>query len=145
MKFWDSSALLPLLVAETSSEAVQRAFERDPELVVWWGTEIECVSALARRERDGDQVGTTVVEALLRLDQLSMSWREVQPVERVRRVARRMLRVHPLRAADALQLSAAIVASEDQPATLPLVTLDDRLAQAAEREGFVIVRPDRAA
>lgn len=145
MKFWDSSALLPLLVAETSSDAVQRAFERDPELVVWWGTEIECVSALSRRERDGDQVGTTVVEALLRLDQLSMSWREVQPVERVRRVARRMLRVHPLRAADALQLSAAIVASEDQPATLPLVTLDDRLAQAAEREGFVIVRPDRAA
>lgn len=145
MKFWDSSALLPLLVAETSSEAVQRAFERDPELVVWWGTEIECVSALARRERDGDQVGTTVVEALVRLDELSMSWREVQPVERVRRVARRMLRVHPLRAADALQLSAAIVASEDQPATLPLVTLDDRLAQAAEREGFVIVRPDRAA
>lgn len=145
MKFWDSSALLPLLVAETSSDAVQRAFERDPELVVWWGTEIECVSALSRRERDGDQLGTTVVEALLRLDQLSMSWREVQPVERVRRVARRMLRVHPLRAADALQLSAAIVASEDQPATLPLVTLDDRLAQAAEREGFVIVRPDRAA
>jgi hypothetical protein len=84
-------------------------------------------------------------DALHRLDALSMAWREVQPVGRVRQVATRLLRVHPLRAGDALQLGAAIVASEDQPATLPIVTLDDRLAQAAEREGFMVLRPDRAA
>jgi predicted nucleic acid-binding protein len=60
----------------------------------------------------------------------------------VRQTAIRLLRVHPLRTADALQLAAAIAAAEDHPATLPFVTLDERLAQAAEREGFPVARPD---
>jgi len=144
MRYWDSSALVPLIIAEDASDDIQRAFEQDPELIVWWGTEIECVSALARRERDGAQVGRTVVKALERLDALSFAWREVLPAERVRSLARRLLRVHALRAADAVQLSAAIVAAEEQPATLPFVTLDERLVQAARREGFIVVRPGGA-
>jgi predicted nucleic acid-binding protein len=120
-------------------------YERDPQLVAWWGTVIECISAVTRRERDGALDARSMVDALDRLDALSLVWTEVEPGQRVRQVAVRLLRVHPLCAADALQLAAAIVASEDQPATLPFVTLDDRLGQAAEREGFVVVRPDRAA
>ena len=58
---------------------------------------------------------------------------------RTRKSAIRILRVHPLRAADALQLAAAIAAAEDNPATLPFVTFDDRLGQAAARDGFVVV------
>jgi predicted nucleic acid-binding protein len=145
MRFWDTSAIVPLLDDEPSSGDVAQAFERDPHLVVWWATEVECVSALTRRERDGALDAQSVVRALDRLDTLSLEWTQVEPVQRVRQVAFRLLRVHPLRAADALQLAAAIVASEDQPATLPFVTLDDRLAQAAEREGFLVIRPDRAA
>jgi hypothetical protein len=49
----------------------------------------------------------------------------------------RLLRVHPLRAADSLQLAAAVVASEGDPGELPFVCLDEKLAQAASREGFV--------
>ncbi|MDO8483804.1 MAG: type II toxin-antitoxin system VapC family toxin [Candidatus Limnocylindrales bacterium] len=145
MRFWDSSALVPLLVNESSSQAVLVEYERDPEVVAWWGTELECVSALAHLEREGILTAAGVVDALERLDALSLAWREVQPVARVGQIAVRVLRVHPLRAADALQLGAAIVAAEEQPSTLPLVTLDERLAQAGQREGFVIVRPDRAA
>lgn len=144
MRFWDSSAVVPLVIAENASDDVQRAFALDPELVVWWGTELECVSALARREREGARVGSAIVEALERLDALSSAWREVQPAVRVRSLARRLLRVHALRAADALQLSAAIVAAEEQPATLPFVTLDERLVQAARREGFTVLRPGGA-
>jgi predicted nucleic acid-binding protein len=77
---------------------------------------------------------------MARLDALVRSWREVQPIRRVRQTAIRLLRVHPLRTADALQLAAAIVVAEEEPASVPFVTLDDRLAQAAEREGFSIVR-----
>jgi len=84
-------------------------------------------------------------EALRRLDGLARAWREVQPVTVVRTTAIRLMRVHPLRTADALQLGAAIVAAEEHPATLPVVTLDERLAQAAEREGFAVIRPDQAA
>jgi predicted nucleic acid-binding protein len=121
-----------------------REFERDPEVVAWWATEVECVSALARLEREGSLTASSMGQGLRRLNALEKSWREVQPVTAVRTTAIRLLRVHPLRTADALQLGAAIVASEDHPATLQLVTLDERLAQAAEREGFAVVRPDQA-
>ncbi len=145
MRFWDASAVVPLLADERSSEAVFREFERDPQIIAWWGTEVECVSAVTRRERDGALDAQSLAGALDRLDKLSLAWAEVEPGQRVRQVAFRLLRVHPLRAADALQLAAAIVASEDQPASLPFVTLDDRLALAAEREGFTVVRPELAA
>ncbi len=85
-----------------------------------------------------------MAEGLRRLGSLARAWREVQPVSIVRQTAIRLLRVHPLRTADAFQLGAAIVAAEGHPATLQLVTLDERLAQAAEREGFTVVRPDQA-
>jgi len=57
----------------------------------------------------------------------------------VREAARRLLRVHDLRAADALQLAAAVVASENRPSTMQIVCLDARLAGAALREGFRIL------
>ena len=141
MRFWDSSAIVPMLVAEPTSRSVMREYERDAEVVAWWATEAECVSALARLERDRSLAAPSMADGLRRLAALAASWREGQPVASVRETAIRLLRVHPLRAADALQLAAAIAASEGHPATLALVTLDDRLAQAAEREGFAIVRP----
>ena len=141
MRFWDSSALIPLLVSEEATPAATSEYERDPDIVAWWATDIECASVLARLERDGALDGAAMSAALHRLDLLAAAWQEIQPVAGVRRVAMRLLRVHPLRAADALQLGAAVVASENEPSTMPLVTLDDRLAQAAEREGFPVTRP----
>jgi uncharacterized protein len=49
------------------------------------------------------------------------------------------LRVHPLRAADALQLAAAFVAAERRPSSLEVITLDEWLANAARKEGFALV------
>lgn len=141
MRFWDSSAVLPLLVGEPTSRAMGEAFVRDPEVVVWWATEVECVSALSRLDRDGALDASGMSDALARLDELALAWHEVQPVARVRQVAIRLLRTHGLRAADAFQLAAAIAAAEDVPRSLPLVTLDGRLALAAQREGFPIVSP----
>ena len=141
MRFWDSSALVPLLVREATSPAVLAELERDAEIIAWWATEPECVSALARLEREASLTAPAMSEALRRLGALARAWQEVQPVALVRQTAIRLLRVHPLRTADALQLAAAIVAAEDHPATLPLVTLDERLARAAEREGFPVIRP----
>ena len=77
--------------------------------------------------------------AVQRLRDLSSGWHEILPSETVRGVAQRLLRVHPLHAADSLQLAAALVASEREPATLEFVTLDERLSQAASREGFPII------
>jgi predicted nucleic acid-binding protein len=144
VRFWDTSAVVRLLVAESSSAAIMREYELDPEVIAWWATEAECVSALARLERDDSITAPSMAEGLRRLDGLARAWREVQPVTAVRTTAIRLLRVHPLRTADALQLGAAIVAAENHPASLEIVTLDERLAQAAEREGFAVVRPDQA-
>ena len=141
MKFWESSAVVPLLVGEPSSSGVLAEYLGDPEVVVWWATEVECVSAMARLERDGSIVMPALSEALGRLDALALAWHEVQPTDRIRQVAIRLLRVHSLRAADAFQLAAAIAAAEDQPGSLSLVTLDSRLAGAADREGFRVVSP----
>ncbi len=142
MKFWDTSAIVPLLLSEATTAALTTAYARDPDMLVWWGTDVECVSAIARLEREHPLESATVTTALTRLDALAAAWQEVQPAAGVRRVAVRLLRVHPLRAADSLQLAAAIVASENNPSSLEIVTLDDRLVLAAEREGFPVVRPD---
>lgn len=137
VRFWDASALLPLLVEEATSPATQIEHAVDPRIAAWWGTTVECGSALARRERDGALVDRG--RELLAL--LSTSWSEVPPTDDVRRTARRLVRVHPLRGADALQLAAAIAAADGRPETLPFVTLDTRLGDAARREGFSVILP----
>ena len=139
MKFWDSSALVPLLVEEPATSALLELRQRDPVVVVWWATEVECVSAIARLERESGLSSQAAAEAFDRLHTLARSWHEVQPVVEAREVAVRLLRVHPLRAADALQLAAAFVAAERRPPTLEFLSLDDRLTQAAAREGFRVV------
>lgn len=114
-------------------------YAEDTAVVVWWATEIECVSAISRLERDGELTQRSVTTALGRLDALVADWQEISPTELVRRTARKLLRLHPLRAADALQLAAANVAGENDPSTLELVTVDGRLADAARREGFAVL------
>ncbi len=139
MRYWDSSAVLPLAVEEQTSRALKRSYADDPDQIVWWGTEIECVAAIARRERTVELTEADAREGIARLEQLVRAWQEIEPGETVRRAAKRLLRVHDVRAADSLQLAAALVAAEGRPETLELVTLDERLTLAAGREGFSVV------
>ena len=139
MKFWDASAIVPLLVAEESTRWLQAAGTKDSAMLVWWGSAVECISALARLERDGALCTRAMTVALQRLRELSAGWHEVDPSDEIRETAARFLRVHPLRAADALQLAAAFVAAERRPTSLEMVTLDDRLADAARKEGFTVL------
>jgi predicted nucleic acid-binding protein len=139
VKFWDSSAIVLLLTAEPKTRGMQAVAAKDPAMLVWWATEVECASAMARLEREGVLDESAATEAFDRLKQLASGWHEVDPSDVVRETAVRFLRVHTLRAADALQLSAAFIAAERRPSTLELVTLDDRLAVAARKEGFVLI------
>ncbi|HEY6598745.1 MAG TPA: type II toxin-antitoxin system VapC family toxin [Pseudomonadales bacterium] len=139
MRFWDSSAIVPLLVDEAQLKQTRAQLEHDSAMLVWWGTPVECVSALARRERDGSLESDGMRIALQRLRALAEQWHEVLPTSPLRASAERMLRVHPLRAGDALQLAAALVAAERDPPSLEFVTLDDRLRDAASKEGFRVV------
>jgi hypothetical protein len=139
VKFWDASAVVPLLVEEPTTRALQALVRADPVMLVWWATEVECASAIARLERDGLLQGPAVDEAFGRLRQLARGWHEVDPGDALRETAVRFLRVHRLRSADALQLAAAFLAAERRPPSLDLVALDDRLAGAARKEGFALI------
>ncbi len=141
MRFWDTSALIPLFVAERATVQVERRLREDPEVIVWTLTRVEILSAFARRRRE--EPGATRRLAAARREVLSAwdCWSEVTALEVVRRHAERIVETHPLKAADALQVGAAIVAAEEVPATLEFVTLDRDLAVAAEREGFHVLGP----
>ena len=139
MKYWDSSALVALVVDEPRSMERRETIRRDPVIVTWWGSRIECASALNRLERENRFEGDGLDRSMDQLGLLSASWLEIEPLEQVRRRAIRLLRLHPLRAADALQLAAALTAAGEDPERLDLVSGDDRLSAAARREGFRIL------
>ena len=106
-------------------------------MIVWWATEVEAISALARRHRDEQLSQPALDQARSLLTELSEGWSEVQPSARLRTMAKRLLLVHLLRAADALQLAAALAWTEGDPDGNHFICLDERLRLAAEREGFV--------
>jgi predicted nucleic acid-binding protein len=136
VRFWDSSALVPLVVREPQTAAMKELLADDPEMLVWWASELECASAVARSEREGALESRQADESLRRVGLLKREWHDLQPLGPVRSLGRRLVRVHPLRATDALQLAAALVACEGDPSSLVMVTLDARLSEAARKEGF---------
>lgn len=138
MNFWDSSALVPLLVAEATSTLRRTQYDADPWAVVWFGTLVEIESSLVRRQRDGQLTADVEHAARKRLTEITKQWTEVIPTEEVRARAIRLLRVHQLRAADAFQLAAALVFCREQPRHLPFLTADQRLRDAASLEGFPV-------
>ncbi|HEY3170917.1 MAG TPA: PIN domain-containing protein [Thermoanaerobaculia bacterium] len=138
MRFWDSSAILPLLMDERTSSSVAAIYEVDARQIVWCLTEVETASAIARREREGrEALDVDRARSMLRV--LTDRWEEVTSVQSVRTRALRLLGTHSLRAADALQLAAALVFCDERTESLPFVCLDDRLAEAARRERFPVL------
>lgn len=142
MRFWDSSALVPLVVRQNGSAEVERWLEEDADVVTWTLAEIEILSALHRLVRAGALSEEAARRAESTATELVRAAHVVTDVERVKGLARRLLRVHELRAADALQLAAAL-AWADGPATgLAFHTFDARLGNAAHREGFRVLGID---
>lgn len=137
MRYWDASGIVPLLVRQARTHDMERLLAQDPAVVTWWGTPVECLSALMRLVREGRLTAEDGRDAERRLQELHNGWDEVLPTEACRRAAERMLRVHALRAADALQLAAALIAADHDPSRLEVVCLDQRLNEAVGKEGFM--------
>jgi len=139
MKFWDSSAIIPLCLREKRSEVMKGFIKDDEDIVVWWTTRIECLSALSRRQREGVLPSGDEAKARTVLSALAATWSEVQPTETVRMRAERLLSIHPLRAADALQLASALIWAQETPRGLDFVCLDQNLREGALKEGFFVL------
>ena len=136
MRYWDASALVPLLVAERDTELVRSWLSDDDRIVTWAWTRTEIVGAVERRTREGSLSRSQRREVLRRLDAFARSWDEVTDVLAVRSRANALLARHPLRAADAGQLGAALLVQEQMAGVLDFVCLDRRLSSAAELESL---------
>jgi hypothetical protein len=143
VRFWDSSAIVPLLVGQDGSPQADGWLREDDEVVLWTLTPVEVVSALRRLVREGGMDEESAIEAEARAEELVVASHVVVDVEAAKARAKRLLRLHALRAADALQLAAAVEWAAGRPEGRILHTLDDRLAQAARREGFDVNPPAR--
>ena len=139
MTYWDSSALVPLVVDESSTRRMRKLLSEDPEVTTWMWTRTEVISGIERRVRQGLISPPERRPVLDRLDDLAAGWDEIAELLAVRARANALLARHPLRAADAGQLGAALQVREQTGARLPFVTLDRRLAIAAEREGLRVL------
>ena len=135
--FWDASALVPLCVAQDTSSLVRTA-SKIKSIAVWWNSPVEMTSAFARFFRNQEIDERDLRLAMKRLTELRRRWIEVQPTEVLRDLAEVLLQRYPLRAADAMQLAAALIWAKQLPRKRMFVCLDSRLAEAASKEGFSV-------
>ena len=139
MRYWDASALVPIFVAEPTTDTVRSWLAEDSVVVTWAWTRVEIASAVERRTRDGELSREQRRSIVSRLDEFGAAWHEVLEMLAVRSRATSVLARHPLGAADAAQLGSALHVQEQIGAPLQFVVLDRRLAEAAEREGLAVI------
>lgn len=141
MKFWDTAALVPLVIDEPSTENMRRLLASDREVVVWMLTPVELFSTMSRLGRSTPALDDLLPTVRADISDFLAACTTVTDVDGVRRRAERLVGLHPLSAADAMQLGAALVASGDRPETLEFVTLDRVLARSAQLQGFRVLPP----
>ena len=139
MRFWDSSALVPIFLKEAATPEVEGWRAADPAITTWMMTRVEVLAAIARKKRERPDMVALWNLAARDVNEVSLRWVEIYDAVAARLHAERLVMEHPLRTADALQLGAALVAADGDPQSLELVTLDRRLAEAARREGFPVL------
>jgi len=113
----------------------------DPDVAIWALTSVELLSAVSRLGRQA--VGLDDLVPALRAAALALVGRcaVMTDVDGARRRAERVVGVHPIAAADAMQIGAALVVCGDRPERLEFVTLDAQLARCAQLEGFRVAAP----
>jgi hypothetical protein len=140
MAFWDTSGLVPLCCLQSASAQARQAGRIYAQQVVWWATPVEAVSALNRLIRESVLSGKDGQQAFAKLEYLRRRWDIVPPADEVRDLAEGLLKAHRLRAADALQLGAALFWCSGHPRGRCFIGADGLLLDAAEAEGFTVIR-----
>jgi len=139
MRYWDSSAVISLIAEQPGSSALKPLMEADRAMTLWWGTPVEVASGLCRLRRENAIDEETLARLLNRAQQMSGEADATGPSEPLREEAIRLIKVHDLRAGDALQLAAALACADHKPSGMGFVCLDKRLRNAAAKEGFTVL------
>lgn len=141
MRFWDASALVSLVTGDEGGERLEELYGDGSGVWIWWITPVEIASSIARRERSGELTTESATQAYATLANMGATWHQVLPAESLRESAKRLLRVHPLRAADSLQLASALTLAGPEHAPLEFVSRDSRLSDAAAKQGLTVLCP----
>ena len=139
--FLDTSALTKRYVAELGSASVRALFRSRKRIAVSRIAYAEISAAVARKERDED-LTTPRAEAIFR--RLAADFDALEIVEVKAPVVTRvpdLVRRHPLRGYDAVQLACALVV-RDAKASVTFWCADRALERAAQIEGLPTRRPD---
>jgi uncharacterized protein len=134
--FWDASALVPLCVKQQATPMAE-ALSKKYGVVVLWAAPVEVRGAFARLLRVGQLTSTGNVHALVVLAELRSKWYEIAPDPSLRDQAERLLDRFSLKAADALQLAAALAC---RPRARAFISGDAQLLEAARQLGFQDLR-----
>jgi hypothetical protein len=135
--FWDSSALIPLCVRQKQTDPA-KTFYIGYGIAIWWATPVEIMSGLTRLERMNEIGRDQFLAGKQRAQSLAKIWDSVSPSSTILAQAHSLLELYPLRAADALQLAAAMEYFEYSPKSNVFITADQRLAYPAARCGFSV-------
>ncbi|MGH7151343.1 MAG: type II toxin-antitoxin system VapC family toxin, partial [Planctomycetota bacterium] len=141
MRFWDSSAVLAVVLSEPGPLSLAPFLDGEAAGALWRLTSVEVRSALSRRVRERALEPGAAERIWSRFLRLRTEFLVVDQIHAVAERAESLLVGHALRAADALQLAAALLVREAAEVSLEFVTLDRRLAKAAAAEGFVVLPP----
>ena len=138
--FWDASALIPICTRQPTTPSVHRLAAQF-SCAVWWGSPVEIHSGIARLLRTAEIDSEGKRQSLRALAALCEGWNEIYPSELLREHAFNVLATYPLRAADSLQLAAALIWCNNKPTNRTFITADIRLADAATLAGFTVITP----
>jgi predicted nucleic acid-binding protein len=135
LAFWDSSALVPLCVGQSLTPAAVSLY-KNYEAVIWWATPVDIASALARllRMRQLDPRQWQAAQELA--GTLAEACSVIQPSDALRAKAMELVKLYDLRAADSLQLAAAMEWCGHRPEGHVFLTADQTLQEAALLVGF---------
>ncbi len=136
MNYWDSSALVTLFVEQSQSEKYLKKIKQDAEVLTAWHAVPECVSAFCRLQRENFITEAQLNTLIRHLEEAAENWYIITPGKRLEKLTLRSLRVHPLRAMDAIHLAAACLARNEESPAMGFFTEDARLRTAASKEGF---------
>jgi uncharacterized protein len=134
VRFWDTSALIPILLDEDRSTIALSFMRTDSNVVVSFLTLVEIDSTLARRQASAQQRR----DALELYASLRSIWTVIDDYKAIVHEARRVAQTHALRSGDAVQLASAVIGCRPK-GLIPFVCFDDELNAAAFAEGFPLL------
>jgi predicted nucleic acid-binding protein len=135
--FWDTSALIPLCVSQPET-AKARLLDESYGIVAWWATQVEMISGLTRLDRMGQITAEQFFVGKRIARKIVSGWTSIDSTKSIATNACLLLELYPLRAADALQLAAALEWCEGKPNGNVFLSFDQRLREAAARSGFAL-------